>query len=51
MAKAIYEWTDNGQSVTIYNQGPYKYSKELWEHLKAMESMDDDELAKTLNNK
>ncbi len=51
MAQAIWEWTENGQAVVIYNQGPHRYSKELWERLKLANGLTDAQLAKNLNNK
>ena len=43
--------TKVGKAVVIYNQPGQAYSRELWDRLKLQEAMDDDELAKTLNNK
>jgi len=48
--KTLWAFTENGTAVTIYNQGPIKYSRELWEKLKTQEAYTDQELAEVLNN-
>lgn len=51
MANTLWEWTNNGEQVTIYNQGAANYDKNTWEYLKTKYALTDDQLAKTLNNK
>ncbi len=48
--KTLWDFTENGEAVLIYNQGPTTYSRALWEELKAKEGYTDQELAEVLNN-
>ena len=48
--KTLWDLNPNGESVTIYNQGPVTYDRQLWEKLKAENGYTDQELAEVLNN-
>ncbi len=48
--KTLWDFTENGEAVIIYNQSQSQYSIQLWEKLKADHGYSDQELAETLNN-
>ena len=48
--KTLWNYSENGQKVTIWNQGPVSYGIEIWESLKAQHGYSDQELAEVLNN-
>ena len=48
--KTLWDFSENGEAVTIYNQGPVTYDRTLWDKLKLQEGYTDQELAEVLNN-
>lgn len=48
--KTLWGFSENGDSVTIYNHSQSTYGRALWEKLKTQEGYTDQELAEVLNN-